>query len=507
MGAGPGCMGLISVKGLKILQECDCVLYDRLIGKEILNLIPENVERVYVGKEHHAHIRTQDEINKLLISKARKHKVVVRLKGGDPMIFGRATEEIKSLIENEIDFEIVPGLTAITAAAACAGIILTDRNTASSLTIVTGQSAEGRLTKIDFASLVKLEGTVVFYMTVENMRLICQKLMKAGMSKATNAVVVANASLADQKILMGTVGNIAKKCEQENVEPPAILIIGKKCVSLLTHQELFGKKVLITRDEPGNAEFACKLAARGAQAMDCPMFEIRDLTHTKEFRRVTGKIRNFDWVFFTSPTGVKLFFDAINKSGMDSRIFGETKIACIGSETAKELVKCGIRADFMPKKFTSADLAKEFKKKYKPEGAKILLLRSSLAEKLEIKGAIMENIATYTSKKVKCNLNKIGEDIDWITFASSFAVKCFFEKFRAQDVKGKKIASIGPVTSERLRQFGVEPTVEAEVHTIDGMIDEMERYGKNSEKLKSEVRNSKFEINTKFEFRNDQNKK
>jgi len=478
MGAGPGCMGLISVKGLKILQECDCVLYDRLIGREILNLISEDAERIYVGKEHHSHIRTQNEINKLLINNAKKHSTVVRLKGGDPMVFGRATEEIMSLVENKIDFEIVPGLTAIAAAAACAGIILTDRNTASSLTLVTGQSAEGKLTKIDFTSLVKLEGTIVFYMTVENMRMICRKLIKAGMAKEMNAIVVANASLANQKIIMGKIGDIAKKCELEKVEPPAVLIIGEKCVSLLKHQELFGKKVLITRDESGNAEFACKLAARGAQAIDCPIFEIQDLTRRKDFKEITGKIKNYDWVFFTSATGVKLFFEAANRLRMDSRVFGDVKIACIGCETENELKLHGIRADFVPKKFTSAELAKEFIKKYKPEGTKILLLRSSLAENLEIRGASADTFAVYTLKKIKNTTKRNKHGADWVTFASSFAAKCFFEKFKAEEISGIKIASIGPVTSGTLRRFGIEPTVEAEVHTIDGMIDEMERHGK-----------------------------
>ena len=476
VGAGPGCMGLISAKALNILQQCDCVLYDRLIGKEILNLIPERVELVYVGKENKTHIRTQQEINKILIEKSREHRIVVRLKGGDPMIFGRATEEITSLIENKINFEIVPGVTAIASAAACAGIILTDRNTASSVTLVTGQTAEGRLTKIDFPSLVKLNGTIVFYMTVENMKLICQKLIKAGMARDTHAVVVANASLANQKILIGEGSNIAKKSMMEKIQPPAVLIIGKKCISLIANQPLFRKKILITRDDSGNAEFACKLAARGAHAIDCPMFEIEDFTGSKEFKQVVGKMKNYDWVFFTSPTGVELFFNAINRLNIDGRIFGGLKIACIGAETAKALEKFGIIADFVPRKYSSIDMASEFSKKYKPNGLKILLLRSALAGKLEIRGAVSDTFSIYTAKKVKNHFDKIDEDTDWITFANSFGVKCFFEKFKVEDVRGKKIISIGPVTTKTLKQYGSNPTVEAEEHTIEGMIEAMENY-------------------------------
>ncbi|HBG26828.1 MAG: uroporphyrinogen-III C-methyltransferase [Planctomycetes bacterium GWF2_41_51] len=474
VGAGPGCMGLISAKALHILQHCDCVLYDRLIGKEILNLIGQNAELVYVGKEHKGDVRTQEEINKILIDKTSRHKVVVRLKGGDPMIFGRATEEIKSLIENKIKFEIVPGITAITSAAACAGIILTDRNTASSVTLVTGQTAEGRLTKIDFPSLVKLNGTIVFYMTVENMKLICQKLVKAGMKADTGAIIVANASLANQKIVIGTVSNIAQKCIIEKIQPPAVLIIGKKCTSLLSNQTLFGKKVLMTRDVLGNAEFACKLAARGAQAISCPMFEIEDLTGSKDFKHVVEKIKNYDWVFFTSPTGVKLFFKSLKKLKKDGRVFGCSKIGCIGSETATALNDYGIIPDFIPKNFTSVDMAKEFIKKYKPNGMKILLLRSALAEKLEIKGAVTETAAIYTAKKIESSFSKIDENVDWITFGSSFAVKCFFEKFRPEDIQNRKIASIGPVTTETLKKYSVKPAVEAKEHTIDGLIESME---------------------------------
>lgn len=467
IGAGPGCGGLISVRGLHILQRADCVLYDRLIGKELLNFVSPDAELIYVGKD-----RTEQEaINSIVVKKSRKYKTIVRLKGGDPMIFGRATEELKSLIANKIDFEIIPGITAASAAAASSGVILTDRNTASSVTFVTGQTAEGRLINIDFAGLVKLKGTIVFYMAVGNMRQICQKLIKAGIDRDTNAVVVANASLANQKIIGGSVFDIARKCAKEKIEPPAVLIIGKKCVSLLESQPLFGKKILITRDSFGNAEFACRLSARGAEAIDCPTFEIQDLTGKKEFKLIVDKIKNFDWVFFTSPTGVKLFFKAIKKLNKDSRVFGDAKIACIGSETANMLECFGIIADFVPEDFTSDALAKEFIAKYKPKNKKILLLRSALAEELKLVGAKTKNISLYTAMKIKISF---PDNIDWITFASSFAVKCFFEDVKIKDIQNAKIASIGPKTTETLKIYGAIPTVEAKEHTIDGLIAAME---------------------------------
>ncbi|MGB8227461.1 MAG: uroporphyrinogen-III C-methyltransferase [Sedimentisphaerales bacterium] len=482
IGAGPGSAGLISVRGLQILRQADYILYDRLIGRELLDIAPKRAELIYVGKEHAEYSPKQTDINRLIIKKTRSHKKIVRLKGGDALIFGRATEELKCLVDNKIDFEIIPGITAASAAAACAGIILTDRSTASSVTYVTGQTAGGKEIDIDFKSLVKLSGTIVFYMVVGNMNKICQRLIKSGLAANTNAVVVANASLANQKIVKGKVSGIAKKCEKENIEPPAVMIIGKKCFSWLQNRPLFGKRILITRDSPGNAELACKLAARGAEAINCPTFEIQDLTGSKSFGKVVNEIKNYDWVFFTSPTGVRLFFKAAKKLNKDARIFASAKIACIGSETANALEDFGMKTDFVPKFFTSGQLAKSFIKKYKPAGKKILLLRSALAdsvlaEKLKSAKAKIKQVSIYTAKKIENNSKEIIKiDLDWIIFASSFAVECFFRDFKPRDISKKiKIASIGLITSNTLKKFGIKPDIESKEHTIDGLIEAMEK--------------------------------
>jgi uroporphyrinogen III methyltransferase/synthase len=481
IGAGPGSAGLISVRGLQILRRADCVLYDRLIGRELLDIAPKRAELIYVGKEHIEYSPKQKDINRLIIKKARSHKTIVRLKGGDALIFGRASEELKCLVDNKIDFEIIPGITAASAAAACAGVVLTDRNTASSVTFVTGQTAAGKQIDIDFKSLVKLSGTIVFYMAVGNMKQICQRLIRSGLATDTNVVVVANASLANQKIVEGKVSDIARKCEKENIESPAVIIIGEKCFGWLQNQPLFGKKILITRDSPGNAELACKLAAKGACAISYPTFKLLDLTGTKEFKRIIEKIKNFDWVFFTSPTGVKLFFEAVEKLKKDARIFAGAKIACIGLETANTLEDFGVKADFLPKVFTSDQLAKNFIKKYKPAGKKILLLRSALAdwalaEKLRLAHAKIKQVSIYTAKKIENNPKEIIKiDWDWIVFASSFAVECFFKDFKPKDISKKvKIASIGPTTTDTLKKFGIKPAVESKEHTIDGLIEAME---------------------------------
>lgn len=482
IGAGPGSAGLISTRGLQILCQADCVIYDRLVSKELLSVVPKNAELIYVGKEHTEHPPKQKDINRLIVKKAHVHKTIVRLKGGDPLIFGRASEELKCLVDNKIDFEIIPGITAASASAACAGVVLTDRNTASSVTFITGRTADGKEADADFKSLVKLKGTIVFYMTVGNMNKICRRLIKSGLAADTNTIVVANASLANQKIISGVVSDIVQKCDKENIKPPAVMIIGKNCFSWLQNRPLFGKNILITRDSRGNAEFAYKLAVRGARAIECPTFEIRALTAAKQFKLALKYIKDVDWVFFTSPTGVKLFFKAVNSLNKDARIFADAKIACIGSETADVLGVFGVKADFVPTIFTSEELAKSFIKIYKPVGRKILLLRSALAdsalaEKLTSAKAKVRQFSIYTAEKIRSNPKKIiKNDIDWITFAGSFAVERFFEDFRPKDISKKiKIASIGPRVSGILKKFGIKPTVEAVEHTIDGLIGAMER--------------------------------
>ncbi|MGD0784940.1 MAG: uroporphyrinogen-III C-methyltransferase [Sedimentisphaerales bacterium] len=492
VGAGPGSAGFISVRGLQILQQADCVIYDRLIGNELLNLIPQKAQLVYVGKDHSENSLGQDEINQIIVEKTQIYKKIVRLKGGDPMIFGRASEELKCLTDNKIDFEIIPGITAASAAAASCGVVLTDRNTASSVTYITGQAAacgehgrtNGKETDIDFASLVKLNGTIVFYMAVKNMDKICQRLITAGLAPDTNAFVVANACLANQRIVKGTVSDIAEKCTDEKIEPPAVLIIGKDCFSWFEKLPLFGKRILITRDSDGNAELACKLAARGARAIEYPAFKIQDLTDSEEFKGAVKEITNFDWVFFTSPRGVKLFFAALDKLNKDARVFGAAKIACIGSQTAAELDNFGIKADFTPEIFTSVEFAKSFIKEHNPAGKKILLSRSALAnneltEKLIAAGAKVTQVSIYSAEKIKNDVSSLArqfkaDEIDWITFASSFAVKCFFEDFDSKGLRKVKIASIGPTTTDTLKKNGITPAVEPAEHTIDGLIDAME---------------------------------
>ena len=482
VGAGPGSAQLISVRGLQILRQADCVLYDRLIGKELLNFVPKSAELVYVGKEHTEHPPKQEDINRLIIEKARTHKTIVRLKGGDPMIFGRATEELKCLADNKIDFEIIPGITAASAAAAYGGVVLTDRDTASAVTFITGQTAEEKEIDIDFKSLVKLNGTIVFYMAVKNMQ---QNLSKAHFSRSCSGYRryrCGGCLIAETKDCKGYYFGYCKKvCSESNIESPAVMIIGRNCFSWLEKQPLFGKKVLITRDSAGNAEFACKLAARGAQAIDYPTFEIQDLTDTKEFKEIFKQLTDFDWVFFTSPAGVGLFFEAAERLNKDARIFAGTKIACIGSETANALDDFGIKADFVPAVFTSEELADNFIKEQNPAGKKILLLRSALAdsalaEKLKSAKAKIKQVSIYTAQKLKSSSMEISKgDIDWITFASSFAVECFFKDFKPEDIDKKiKIASIGPVTTNTLKKFGIKPAVEAKEHTIDGLIDAME---------------------------------
>jgi len=518
VGAGPGRADLITVSGAEVLRSADCVIYDRLVNPSLLKLAPRNAEIIAVPKRTGGDSVTQEEINKLLVEKASEGKTVVRLKGGDPSIFGRCAEEVAALADAGIDFEIVPGVTAGIAAAGYAGIILTDRHFSSQVVFVTGQEAEGKQqSSIDWKWLAKFNGTIVFYMGMGNLGSIAKRLIENGMATDTPAAVVADATLPTQKVAKGPLNRINQKCKEEKIEPPAVVIIGaaadspRSCLpspsdsrrktglratgrrggmSWFTKKPLFGKNIVVTRDTEGNAAFASKIISRGGNPIEFTTIKIKPLTEKNEFLRVLAKISNFDWVIFTSANGVNIFFEALGK---DSRVFGSAKIAAIGEQTAAKLSEFGIKADFVPDVFTGKQLGKQLLCIADLRGKKILLLRSQLAsneiiEILEKSGAEVLNVAIYTvvAEKNKSDwlIEKIKKNqVDWLTFASPSSALSFFEQIPSQIVNSAnvKVASIGPTTSEQLAKLAVNVDVTAKEHTIDGLLDAIEK----SEKCKT----------------------
>lgn len=491
VGAGPGSADLITVRGAEVLRIANCIIYDKLANPALLKFARPDAEIIHVPKRIGPGSTTQQEINKLLVEKAGGGQTVVRLKGGDPGIFGRAGQELTALTEAGVDFEIVPGVTAAIAAAECAGIILTDRDYSSQVVFITGQEAEGKQkSNIDWDLLAKFSGTIVFYMAMGNLELIAKRLIKNGMEEETPAAVIADATLPSQKTVKASLKQITEKCKENKIEPPAIVVIGTAAGEKLNwflSKPLFGRSIVVTRDADSNADFAARIIGKGGNPIEFTTIKIKPLTQTNKFLRTLAKIAEYDWLIFTSANGVIIFFDILQRLNKDARVFASTKIAAIGSKTAAKLSEFAIIADFVPNVFTSKELGKQLINFVNLKGRKVLLLRSQLAsnelsELLNSAGAEVDNVPVYTTVTVKSNCSPLLEkiergEIDWLTFASPSSVKGFFEQIPAELVNSSnvRVASIGPVTSEQLKNLGLRVDAQATEHTTDGLLAAIEK--------------------------------
>ena len=539
VGAGPGRADLITVRGAQALKKADCVIYDKLANPALLKFARGDAEIIHVPKRIGKGSATQEQINKLLVEKASGGKTVVRLKGGDPCVFGRVAEELAVLCEAGIDFEIVPGVTAGIAVSAYAGIMLTDRDYSSQVIFVTGREAEGKQeSNIDWSLLAKFPGTIVFYMGMGNLDSIARKLIENGMPEDTPTAVVADVTFPTQRSVKARLARINQTCEQNQIGPPAIIVIGAACLrdsrretrrqaadstlrssaslrrtssdtrfDWFSKMPLFGKNIVITRPHvflsktrvgAGNADFAEKIIARGGNPIQFATIKIKPLTDSSDFLRTLAEFTAYDWIIFTSANGVAVFFEALEKLGKDSRVFGPAKVAAIGGRTAEMLSRFGIRADFVPSVFTSEQFGKQILNFTNLHNKKVLLLRSQIAsielvELLENGAAVVKDVAIYTAVTQKSetarpvlrsNTTKdeliekiINGEIDWLTFASPSSVNGFFEQIDGEVIKSSraKIASIGPVTSAQLESLGFNVDVTAGEHTLDGLLAAIER--------------------------------
>jgi uroporphyrinogen III methyltransferase/synthase len=493
VGAGPGRADLITVRGAEVLKAADCVIYDKLANPALLQFARKDAEIIHVPKRIGEGSCTQDEINKVLAEKALAGKTVVRLKGGDPCIFGRVAEELAVLIEAGIDFEIVPGVTAAVAVSSYTGIMLTDREYSSQVTFVTGREAEGKEdTNIDWEVLAKFPGTIVFYMGMGTLASTARQLIENGKPSDTPVAVISNATFPTQRVVRATLERINETCEQQKIKPPAIVVIGSAAASdtgfdWFTKRPLFGRNIVMTRDAVGNTDFAAKIVQRGGNPLEFETIRIKPLTDSNDFLRTLAKISQYDWIVFTSGNGVNTFFDALENLGKDARVFSSVKIAAIGGRTADRLNEFGIKADFVPGIFTSRELGKQLIGFTNLQDKKILLLRSQLAanELVEIltgAGAQVDNVTVYTAVPAKDGSAWLADGIskgtiDWLTFASPSSVDGFFGQISSEVVNSSdvKVVSIGPVTSERLKQLGVKVDVTAKEHTLDGLLDAIEK--------------------------------
>jgi len=493
VGAGPGRADLITVRGAELVGAADCIICDKLANPALLSYAGPNAEIIHVPKRVGAGSCKQEEINKLLIEKASAGKTVVRLKGGDPCVFGRGAEEAAVLAEAGIDFEIVPGVTAAIAAAEYSGIMLTHRDYSSQVVFITGQEAEGKKdTNIDWHLLAKFPGTIVFYMAMGNLDFIVEQLITNGMEKETPAAVVTNATFPTQRAVKTSLRRLSKQCKQQKIEPPAIVIIGAAAdtddkLNWFMRKPLFGRNIVVTRDHRGNTDFAAKIIQRAGNPIEFATIELKPLTQTNQFLQTLTKLAEYDWIIFTSANGVSIFFESLQSLQKDARVFGSAKIAAIGSETARRLDEFGIKADFVPTVFTGKELGKQLIGFVNLQGKNVLLLRSQLAsnelaELLVQAKAKVDDTAIYTVVPEKSESNWLKEKIadgaiDWLTFASPSSVKAFFAQIQSDLINSSnvRVASIGPVTSQQLKNLGVKVDITAREQTTDGVLDAIER--------------------------------
>lgn len=488
VGAGPGDPGLLTVKGRDCLAKADIVVYDYLANAELLDYATNASELIYVGKKADQHAMEQSEINALLVEKVKDGQTVVRLKGGDPFLFGRGAEEALGLAKAGIPFETVPGVTTATGASAYAGFPLTHRRHNSVVSLVTGHEDPSKQeSAIDWNALATGGGTLVFYMGVKNLPNIAGKLIDGGRSPETPAALIRWGTLPEQRVVEGTLSNIAETAEKARMKPPCILVVGnvvelREKLNWFETRPLFGQTIMITRSREQASELGAKLALLGARVLSMPTIRFESPEDNSILERVVDALSIFDWIVFTSINGVTQFFSTLHGEGHDSRALAPCKICCIGPGTAARLAVYGIKADLVPPRFTSKAIFDALSKQEDLAGKRMLLPRADIAgtnlpKMLAASGAEITDIAVYKTLPGEPPPEVIESlqagEVDIVTFTSSSTAKNFvcIVRDKLGDLPNEiKYASIGPETSKAAREEGVEIAVEAQEHTIDGLV-------------------------------------
>lgn len=469
VGAGPGDYGLMTLKGAECLKRADVVVYDRLVNPRLLHLCKAGCEKIYVGKESGNHAVPQWKINEILLEKAKEGKWVVRLKGGDPYVFGRGGEEACYLLENGVDFEVVPGVTSAVAGPAYAGIPVTHRDMASSFHVFTGHAKENGA--MDWPGATKLPGTLVFMMGLSNLEEIVSRLMESGKDPSTPAALIGSASSSEQRTAVSTLGGIVSAGEKENIASPAILAVGQtvtlsKKLNFFEKKRLCGKSIVLTRALEQSDNLAALAEEEGARALFYPALAIRDCPD----QSLDNALRNmgrYSHVVFTSCNSVRVFFERMKKQRKDARSFFGIRICAVGSSTAERLRERGLSADLLPDSHTADGLWELMKQELTPKCNVLLprakIVRSSLAEQIR-SVCSLEEIILYetlcgggdeeTGRKI------LSGNADWIVFASPSSVSntlALLGQGGNQALKRMKIASIGPTTARYLENLGLPP--------------------------------------------------
>jgi len=487
VGAGPGDPALITLRGCEVLAEAQVVFYDYLVNPLLLKHVGPETELVCLGRHGHGRILSQTEINAQVIAAAQAGKIVVRLKGGDPAIFGRTAEEIAALEAAGIGYEVVPGVTAALAASSYAGIPLTHRETASCVAFITGQEGRNKNgTSLDLANLASFPGTLVFYMGVTTAPRWSAELIQHGKPAETPVAVVRHCSLPTQQVVKTTLGQLAEVLATKKMRPPAIILVGEAVASetqanWFASRPLFGRTVLVTRPAHQAAEMLSQLTALGAATLSQPAIEITPPTDPTDWSPVDAAIESlasYDWLVFSSANGVRFFLNRLLATGHDLRQLATCRLAAIGPATADALKDYHLKADLQPAEYRAEALAEQLA----PEaaGKRFLLLRANrgrevLAEMLRSAQAKVEQVVAYQSKDIGQADPEIAAafsegKIDWITVTSSAIARSLVQMF-GDDLKKSKLAAISPLTASVLSDAGYPPAAIASHYTTEGLVE------------------------------------
>ena len=483
VGAGPGDPGLMTVRARELIASADAIAYDRLIPAGALEGARTDAELHYVGKAPGDAAMTQDEINALLVELGGRGLDVVRLKGGDPFVFGRGGEEAEALRDAGIEFEVVPAVTAGVAAPAYAGIPVTHREAASAVAFVTGhEDPEKAESALDWEALAQFPGTLVLYMGVKNLELIAARLQAAGRAGDEPAAVIERGTLPGQRTVTGTLADIAAGVADAGLRPPAITLIGpaaalRERLAWVERRPLHGRTVAVTRARAQASGLAARLRALGADVVETPAIRIEPRPPEGEIAAAVGAIGDYALVVVTSPNGAGLLFDALAAGGRDARALAGVTVAAIGPGTARALAEHGIAADVIPPRSVAESLVEELAT-VEVEGKRVLIARAAeardvLPEALAGRGADVDVLALYDTVAEPLSDAQLAAlaKADYVTFTSSSTVSFLLEALGGQGLPDDaRIVSIGPVTSATARERGLEVAVEAEQHDIDGLV-------------------------------------
>lgn len=501
VGAGPGDIGLITVKGIECIKKADVIIYDRLVNIGLLDYKKEDCEIIYVGKKSSNHIMPQEKINLIIAEKAKEGKIVVRLKGGDPFVFGRGGEEAEVLFDEGIDFEIVPGVTSAIGGLCYAGIPVTHRDFASSFHVVTGHAKKDDSLEINWKALSEEKGTVIFLMGIGNIAHITDMLIKNGRREDTPVAFVSWATRYNQKTVVSTLKDAESIVKTGQIKAPALFVVGG-VVSLtdklgfFERKELFGKTIAVTRTRNKNSELRRKIEEKGGRVIEIPTLKIQEIENSENVLLEKLKEGCYNYLAFTSHNAVDYFFRILKRNKMDIRVLGGKKIASIGKVTSEALEGYGLIPDIIADKFTGEGLAdKIVEDVYKNsdfqentvENKRVLFPCSEIAtevfeEKLSKNGIKVERVAIYLNKPnldIKEKIIEVfeKEKIDYITYTSSSTFNYFLQLIgedRKDILQRTKKVSIGEITSKTIKDAGFSVEVQSKIPTIDSMVEAIE---------------------------------